>query len=130
MWFKNHTVLYKDIVINFDLTDTWEGEFILTGTSNRVLQCNDDIQERQDYVANLETDNFKNNLYHSVNSVGISDFSVLSGCLYTDMDDTRKHLTIKLVLAICNHKKKNNNQDVNTPILIYKNPSRVIPLNG
>lgn len=129
MWLKNHNILYKDIVINFDLTDTWEGKFIPAGISSRVLQYDDDIQEKEGYAANLETDNFENNLHYAVNSAGISDSSVLSGCLYTDTDDTQEYLTMKLVSAICNHKRKSNNQDVNTLILTYKNPGRVISLN-
>lgn len=36
---------------------------------------------------------------------------------------------MKLVLAICNQKRKTNNPDLNTPILTYKNPGFVIPLH-
>lgn len=36
---------------------------------------------------------------------------------------------MKLISAISNYKRKNNNQDVNTLILTYKKPSQVVFLN-
>lgn len=60
-------------------------------------------------MANLKTDNFKNNLHHADNNIGIRDSGLLSGCLYINMDNTWEHLTMKLVSAISNHKRKNNN---------------------
>ena len=82
-----------------------------------VLECDEDNQERDDYAANLDTDNFENDLYHAIHDVEIHDFGLLSGCLYTDMDDIQNHPTIKLVLAITNHKNKSNRDDANSPIL-------------
>ncbi len=58
------------------------------GISSRVLQCDEDTQEREGYVADLETENFENDLHHAVNNAGISNSGLLSGCLYTDADDT------------------------------------------
>ncbi len=87
LWLKDNNALYKDIVINFDLTDTWKGEFIPAGISSRVLQYDEDIQEREGYVADLETENFENDLYHAMNNAGISESGLLSSCLYTNADD-------------------------------------------
>ncbi len=42
LWLKDNNALYKDIVINFDLTDTWGGEFVPASISSRVLQCDED----------------------------------------------------------------------------------------
>lgn len=39
---KDNNALYKDIVIHFNLTDTWEGEFVPVGISSRVLKCDKD----------------------------------------------------------------------------------------
>ncbi len=58
------------------------------GISNRVLQCDEDIQEREGYVADLETGNFENDLHHAVSNARISNSGLLSGCLYTDVDNT------------------------------------------
>lgn len=80
-------------------------------------------------MAYLKINNFENNLYYVINNVRISNSNLLNGCLYTNTDNTWEYPTIKLVLAIYNYKRKNNNQDVNTPILTYKNPDCVIFLN-
>lgn len=80
-------------------------------------------------MANLKTDNFKNNLHYTVNNARISDFGILSNCLYINTDNIEEYLIIKLVLTICNHKKKSN-QDVNILILTYKNPICIISLNN
>lgn len=71
-------------------------------------------------MTNLEIDNFKNDPHHTIKSARISDFDLLSNCLYTNIDNNQKHLTIKLVSTISNYKKKSNNQDTNTSIPIYK----------
>lgn len=85
-----------------------------------MLECNDNIQEKKDYTVYLKTNFFKNNLYYAVNSVRISNSGILGGCLYTNTDNTWENLTIKLVSAISNHKKKISNYDVNTLIPTYK----------
>ncbi len=94
LWLKDNNVLYKDIIINFDLTDIWEGEFVPASISSTVLQCNEDTQEREDYVANLERENFENDLHHTVSNAGISESGLLSGWLYIDTDDTQENPTI------------------------------------
>ncbi len=73
------------------------------GISSRVLQCDEDTQEREGYVADLETENLENDLHYAVSNAGISDSGLLSGCFYTNTDDTREHPTMKLVSAITNH---------------------------
>lgn len=78
----------------------------------------------------MEAKNFENDFYHAVNSARIGDSGLLSGCLYTNGDDTQEHPIIKLVLAITNYKRKYINEDNNLPILTDKNNGRVIPLNN
>lgn len=88
LWLKVNNVLYKDIVINFDLIDTWKGEYVPANISNKVLQCDENRQEREGYVADLETENFENDLHYVVSNTGINDSGLLSNCLYTNLDDT------------------------------------------
>lgn len=123
---KNYNILYKDIVINFDLINTCKKEFIPANILSQMLQCNNNNQEKKGYTTYLKINNFENNLYYTVNNTGISDSSILNGCLYTNIDSTWEHLTIKLISAIYNYRKNNNNQDVNTPILTYKNSDCII----
>lgn len=116
---KDNNKLYNDIVINLDLTNTWKGEFILVGILNRILQCNEDIQDKEGYAPNLETENFENDLHHIANHIKIGDSGLLSGYLYTNVDDTRENSTIKFVSAITNHKNISNNDKTNSPIFTY-----------
>lgn len=88
MWLKDNNVLYKDIVINLDLINTCEREFVFAGISSRVLQCNKDIQEKKGYTADLKADNFENDLYYVASNAKIGDSSLLSDCLYTTINNT------------------------------------------
>lgn len=47
LWFKDNNVLYKNIVINLDLIDTWEGEYVFAGIFSRVLEYDNDIQKKK-----------------------------------------------------------------------------------
>lgn len=116
--------------MNFDFTNIWKGEFVPTGISNRVLQCDKNIQEREGYAADLDIDNFKKDLHHIVHNEEISDSGLLSGCFYIDANDTWEHPTIKLVSTIINYKNKSNKDYADSPILIYKNSRCIILLNN
>lgn len=43
MWLKDNNALYENIIINLNLTDTWEEEFVPVGILNRILQYDEDI---------------------------------------------------------------------------------------
>ena len=105
LWLKDQKPLYKNIVINHGLLENWEDEFVPAGIADRVLQCGSDFAEREGYTMNLESDNYENDLHHAVEDAGLDDSGILSGCLYTDADDTREHPTMKLVAAMTNHKR-------------------------
>ncbi len=98
--------------------------------SSRVLQYDEYIQEKNNYVDDLKIEIFENDFYRTMNNAGISDSYLLNGCLYINTDDISKHPTMKSVLAITNYKRKFNNKNANIPILIYKNSSKVVPLNN
>lgn len=59
-----------------------------TNISSKVLQCDEDIQEREGYVADLEIENFENDLHHTVSNTRISNSGLLSDCLYIDIENT------------------------------------------
>ena len=130
LWLKDNITLYKDIVINLNFIDTWQEEFVLANGLSRVLEYDEDIQEREGYITDLEVGNFENNLYHAANNIRIGNSGLLSGCLYIDVNNTREHPTIKLVLAITSHKNRSYNDNTNSPIWIYENNESVTPLNN
>lgn len=59
-----------------------------------MLQCDEVIHESENYTVDLKVNNFKNNLHHSANNIGISNMDLLSGCLYTNVDNTQEYPTI------------------------------------
>lgn len=81
-------------------------------------------------MADLHTDNFENEFYHVIDSAGLNDTGILSGCLYTDGNDTWTHPTMKLVSAVTNYKNKVIlNKHIDLPVLTYTNNGHFIPLN-
>lgn len=90
---------------------------------SEVLQCNKDIQKRKGYVANLKTEIFENDLYYTINSIRISDFGLLNNYWYIDINNTQEYLTTKSVFIF---KKISNNNNINIPILVYKNSRHVV----
>lgn len=77
----------------------------------------------------MKVDNFENDFYHVVNNTRIGNLGLLSGYLYTNVNDSQVHLTLKLVLAITNHNSRSNNNNINSSILTYQNNKRVTLLN-
>ena len=58
VWLKEYNILYKDIIINFGLLNTWKKKFISASISNQVLQYSNDTQNKEGYTINLEIQNF------------------------------------------------------------------------
>lgn len=130
-WLKANNPLYTDIVINLDLSDTWEDKFVPVGIASRVLQCEPDISEQEGYSVDLEADNLEKELHHAVDAAGLNDSGCLSGCLYTDTDNVREHPTTKLISALANHKDSETPIDPasEAPVLTYQSRDYVKPLN-
>ncbi len=64
-------------------------EFIPTGISLRVIIMENDSSKRKVYEANLAKNNEKNKLYHVIEITDINELEILSGCIYTDIDESR-----------------------------------------
>lgn len=136
-WLTKNNALYKNVIINYDQLTTWEDEFIPTGIADRVLQCESGLAERQGYAVDLETEHFENDLHYAIEDAGLADSGVLSGCLYTDADDVREHLTTKLLFAIQNGQQFNtpenaecsNTEKVLLPVITYQTRGQAQLLN-
>lgn len=123
--------LYIDIVINLDLLDILNDEFVPVGITSRILQCKPDISKWEGYAINLESDNFENKLNHVGNTASLNISACLGGCLYTDIDNAWKHLTTKLISVVENHKDSGISIDHASKVLLltYQNKSYMKPLN-
>ncbi len=75
-------------------------EFIPKGISSKVVIMENDISERKGYGVDLSKNNDENNLHHVIGSVGINESSILSGCIYTDVNKSRQNPYLKLISAI------------------------------
>ncbi len=102
------------------------------GIASNVLQYEPDLNKREDYAINLESDNFENKLHQAVDTTGLDDSGCLNGCLYMDADDARKYLTTKFVSELANHKNSGTliNLASKAPVLSYQTKSYITPLNN
>lgn len=100
------------------------------GIIDRVLQCQFNHTEREGYAALLEPQNLENNLHSTVDDTQLQNNGILSGCLYTDTDNTRQHPTTKLVSAIANHHQLLSQIPRSSlPTLTYQTRGHLMPLN-
>ena len=94
------------------------------------MQCESDSIERNEYAANLISDNYENDFHHAVSEVDFDQYELLSSCVYTDVNDIRNKLIMKLIAVVTNHKRDFRfKKNLNTSILTYQNHDRSISLN-
>lgn len=46
------------------------------------------IQEKENYIVDVDVDNFEKNLHYTINNIVIGDSDLLNDSLYTNVDDT------------------------------------------
>lgn len=101
------------------------------GIANYVLHDKLNVGKKQEYVANLETDKYKNKLYHIINITSLNNLDCLNMCLYTNADNIYENLTTKLISTLVNYKDLGEliNFISDSPILTYKNRNHLKFLN-
>lgn len=90
--------LYRNI-INYTMLASMPDQFIPDGIVSRIVNIDQDHSKREGYGANLETNNDLNNLHHAIGSAGINDSGILSGCIYTDVNESRQNPYLRLISA-------------------------------
>lgn len=128
-WLRQNNPLYCDITINLDFLQEWEDEFVPTGIADEVLHCEADSTEKQGYAADLETDNFENDLQQAMDDASLNAVGMTGGCLYTDVDNIREHPTSKLLSAVANRNMLDESTRADVPPLTYRTKRHAIPLN-
>lgn len=78
----------------------WSNEFIPTGILDNILQRPSDHTEKEGCAANLEPENHEDDFQTAVADAGLEDSHGLSGGVYIDINETRKHPTSWLILAL------------------------------
>ncbi len=107
-------------------------EFISESISSRVIVIENDSSERKGYGAKLAENNEENDVHQAIGSAGINESGILSGCIYTDVNECRQNPYLKLISAIHNLSIDNDAEDYNdeTRLLIsYNLHSDGKPLN-
>ena len=130
IWLKNHNCLYKNININQNIINEWNNEFVSFKLIDRIVQCESDSTEKNEYAANLINDNHENDFHHAISEIDVDQSELLSSCVYTDVNDIRNKLIMKLINVVTNYKKNLRfKNDLNTSILTYQNHDRSISFN-
>ena len=130
LWLQEHNSLYRDIVINHDMLESMPDEFIPKGILSRIVIINQDSGEREGYGANLDSNNDENNLQHALGTAGIEDSGLLTGCIYTDVNEARQNPYIKLISAINNLQTTATAvDDASQPMLAFNLQGNRIALN-
>lgn len=71
-----------------------------------MMLCDPDNQEQKGYIALLPNDNLENDFDVAIADTEIEADHLHNGCVYSDINDGRKNLILKLLFAIDNIKSK------------------------
>jgi serine/threonine protein kinase len=98
-WLIEHHCHYHDITVNHSLLSSWPDEFIPEQISaNITSMLTSDHSEREGYIANLQSNNFENDLQAVANDMSSDDSTVFtSGSLCTDLDGNRVNEDLHLL---------------------------------
>ena len=86
-------------------------KFILEDISSRVVIIENHISEQEEYDANLAGNNDENNLHHIIDFMRNNDSGILSSCIYTDVNESKQNLYLKLISTIHNFSNKHGHKD-------------------
>lgn len=75
-------------------------EFIPEHISSSFVLLNQDSIEYIRYMIDLNTSNNENNLYHILKIIGTENIGLSSDCIYTNVNETRQNLYLKLIFTI------------------------------
>lgn len=105
--------MYKDIVINYNILLSTPYKIILKSILLTVVIIENNSSKWKDFKANLEKNNNKNNLYHTIKAVSINELRILSSYIYTNVKKSRQNLYLKFISPIPNFSDKNIIEDHN-----------------
>lgn len=69
------------------MLDKWDKDFVLISILNWVLQYNLNSNEKESYIAELNTNNFENDLYYTMSNIKHNNSGLLNNYLYTNVDN-------------------------------------------
>lgn len=107
-------------------------EYISKGISSRIVIMENDSSKHKGYRADLVENKDENNLFSAIGAADINKLGILSSCIYTNVNESRQNLYLKLISAIHNLSDDNAVDDHNNnpkPVISYNLYSDRKPLN-
>ncbi len=101
-WLQINNPLYQNVIINHDILLGMPDEFISKDILSRIVIMENDISKRKGYGIDLSKNNDENDLHHAIGFTGINKLGILSSCIYTNINESRQNLYLKLISAIHN----------------------------
>ena len=99
-WLRLYNKLYSHVAVNQELLDSWADSFIPSDLERSVIHSENDHIEHEGYAADIEDNNFENDLQQALDDENSDPIS--SGCVYTDVESARQHPTLQLLSSILN----------------------------
>lgn len=110
--------MYKDVILNYSLFNSWKDVFIPLVIIDIILLCNSNNHEKKNYTRNLNNDNLKNDLDIVIVITKVENNYIYSRYVYSNVGKVRQNLSLKLLSTIANIKVTNILFISNIPISI------------
>jgi hypothetical protein len=99
----NH--LYRDITINYGMTDNWDDDFIPSEIQDNIIYLGkSDHHEREGYTVSLQAGNYENDLHAAQDEVSHLDDDdhgpLITGSVYTDINGERQDPNVRTIDAL------------------------------
>lgn len=98
-------------------------KFILKSTSLRIVIMENNSSKQKGYEVDLVENNDENNLYHAIGAISINKLTILSSCIYININKSNQYPYLKLISAIYNLSDDNFAENHNN------NPRLIISYN-
>lgn len=84
-----------------------------------MINCNSDHYKHKEYITDLCDSNFENNLDATIANTSIKKDHINNGCVYSDINNKRQNLMLRLLLVIGNIKAIASTSNLPTSIIVF-----------
>lgn len=82
--------LYKNIKINYYLSNKKHNKLIFSSITNNIIDCNLNYYKYLDYIANICENNYKNDLYAIIVDIWIKKNYLYNNYIYNNIGDKKQ----------------------------------------
>ena len=127
LWLGTNNIFYKDVIINYEKIANWEDEFIPRFVEDNIVLSPSNYSEHKGYTHNFSENNLKNNIHTAILDSNKSQSDFLSGCIFSNINETYYNPILKLISIVNN--LANNNGEKTEHLIMYSANSHPIYLN-